>query len=61
MAELDDAVNERIQALCAEGDTLAKKAKYSAALKKFSTAWDLLPELRPTGKLQHGYWPQSGM
>jgi hypothetical protein len=44
MAELDDAVNERIQALCAEGDSLAKKAKYSAALKKFWTAWDLLPE-----------------
>jgi hypothetical protein len=27
MAELNDAVHELIQALCAEGDTFAKKAK----------------------------------
>ena len=33
MAELNDAVHELIEALCAEGDTFAKKAKYPAALK----------------------------
>ena len=44
MAELDDTVHERIQALCAEADALAKTAKYSAALKKYWAAWNLLPE-----------------
>lgn len=44
MAELDDAIHERIQTLCAEGDELAKKANYPAALKKYWAAWDLLPE-----------------
>jgi tetratricopeptide (TPR) repeat protein len=44
MAELDDAAHERIQALCAEGDALAKKGKYPAALKAYWAAWDLLPE-----------------
>jgi tetratricopeptide (TPR) repeat protein len=44
MAKLDDAVNERIQALCAEGDMLAEKAKYPAALEKYWAAWDLLPQ-----------------
>jgi hypothetical protein len=44
MAELDDAVYERIQALCAEGDALAKTARYPAALKRYWAAWDLLPE-----------------
>jgi len=38
MAELDDAVHERIQALFAEGDALAKKAVYPAALKKYGAA-----------------------
>ena len=44
MSELDGIVHERIQALCAEGDTLVKKAKYSTALQKYWAAWDLLPE-----------------
>lgn len=44
MAELDDAVHERIQGLCAEGESLAKRAEYAAALKKYWAAWDLLPE-----------------
>jgi hypothetical protein len=44
MGELSDAVHKRIQALCAEGDALAKGAKYSAALQKYWAAWDLLPE-----------------
>jgi tetratricopeptide (TPR) repeat protein len=44
MAELDDGVHERIQALCADGDKLAGKGKYPEALKKYWAAWDLLPE-----------------
>ena len=44
MAELDDEVNEGIQKLCAEGDALAKKRNYPAALKKYWAAWDMLPE-----------------
>jgi tetratricopeptide (TPR) repeat protein len=44
MAELDNAIHERIQALCAKGDELAKEAKYPAALTKYWAAWDLLPE-----------------
>jgi hypothetical protein len=43
VAELNDAVHELIEALCAESDTFAKKAKYPAALKKYWAAWDLLP------------------
>jgi hypothetical protein len=46
MSELDAAVHERIQALCAEGDMLANEAKYSIALSKYWAAWDLLPEPR---------------
>lgn len=44
MPELDDPTHERIQALCAEGDALAKKEDYPAALKKYWAAWDLLPQ-----------------
>ena len=44
MAELPDAVHARIQALCADGDELAGRADYSAALAKYWAAWDLLPE-----------------
>jgi hypothetical protein len=44
VAELDDAVHERIRSLCGEGDTLAKTWKCPAALQKYWAAWDLLPE-----------------
>ena len=44
MLELEDAVYERIQALCAEGDAFAKEANYSDALKNYWSAFDLLPE-----------------
>jgi tetratricopeptide (TPR) repeat protein len=46
MPELDPAVHERIQALCAQGDALAENDRFPAALKKYWAAWDLLPEPR---------------
>jgi tetratricopeptide (TPR) repeat protein len=54
MAELDDAVQERIQAFCAEGDGLAEEANYPDALKKYWAAWDLLPE--PQEDLEAATW-----
>ncbi len=42
--ELDKAVQQRITALSEEGDSLAKKQDYAAALQKYWDAWDLLPE-----------------
>jgi tetratricopeptide (TPR) repeat protein len=44
MAELPDETYERIQAFCQQGDALAKKANYSAALEQYWAAWRLLPE-----------------
>jgi tetratricopeptide (TPR) repeat protein len=44
MAELSDQVHERIQALCKNGDALAKKGQYPDALQQYWAAWDLLPE-----------------
>lgn len=44
MAQLGDEIHEHIQALCADGDALAKEANYPAALAKYWAAWDLLPE-----------------
>jgi hypothetical protein len=44
MAELDEDTADRIQTLCDEGDALAEKEKYPAALKRYWAAWDLLPE-----------------
>ena len=44
MAELSDEVYGRIQALCKKGDALAENDKFSAALKEYWAAWDLLPE-----------------
>lgn len=43
MAELDDAVHDRIRDLCTAGDALAENANYPAAIEKYWTAWDLLP------------------
>jgi hypothetical protein len=43
MPELDPAVHDQIQSLCAEGDTLAGNGSYPAALEKYWAAWDLLP------------------
>ena len=42
--KLPQAVSEQIDALCAQGDSLAKQQKYPDALKAYWSAWDLLPE-----------------
>jgi tetratricopeptide (TPR) repeat protein len=46
MAELSDDVYRQIQALCKKGDSLAEKEKFSAALKQYWAAWELLPQPR---------------
>jgi hypothetical protein len=46
MAELDAALYERIQFLCANGDAFAESAEYSKALDQYWSAWELLPEPR---------------
>ncbi|MDR3637831.1 MAG: hypothetical protein P4L84_28755 [Isosphaeraceae bacterium] len=44
MADVPDEIHRRVQALCEQGDTLAKTGDYPAALEQYWTAWDLLPE-----------------
>ncbi|MBM4076292.1 MAG: tetratricopeptide repeat protein [Planctomycetes bacterium] len=44
MNELTDKTHEQIQVLSAEGDALAESGRYFDALKKYWSAWDLLPE-----------------
>jgi tetratricopeptide (TPR) repeat protein len=44
MAELSDDVHDRVAVLCKNGDALAEKGEYSAALQEYWAAWDLLPE-----------------
>ena len=44
MADLPAEVHRRIRILCAEGDTLANKNEYPAALERYGEAWELLPE-----------------
>ena len=42
--ELDKSIHERVTILSEEGDSLAEDEDYSAALKKYWEAYDLLPE-----------------
>lgn len=44
MTELLDETLKRIQKLSANGDALAEEGRYPDALKKYWTAWDLLPD-----------------
>lgn len=44
MAELNAAVHQKLQALCAEGDQLAEARKFDAAVSKYNEAWKLIPE-----------------
>jgi tetratricopeptide (TPR) repeat protein len=44
MAELPAPIHQRIRILCAEGDALADRSKYPAALERYGSALDLLPE-----------------
>ena len=46
MAELDDNIHKRIQALCEEGDAFAEEEDFAEARTMFQTAWELLPEPR---------------
>jgi tetratricopeptide (TPR) repeat protein len=46
MAELDAAIHEKLQALCAKGDRLASDAKYDEAIALYNQAWKLIPEPR---------------
>ncbi len=46
MAELPDATYDRIKALCATGDALAKQGRFRDAIKRYEAAWQLLPEPR---------------
>jgi tetratricopeptide (TPR) repeat protein len=42
--KLDDKVHQHLTTLSEQGNTLADKCDYSAALQKYWEAWDLLPE-----------------
>lgn len=44
MAELSAEIDERIQALCADGDAFFDDDQFAEALDKYWSAWDLLPE-----------------
>jgi tetratricopeptide (TPR) repeat protein len=44
MTDLDNNIHAQIKDLCAQGDQLAKRRRYPAALKLYWQAWDLLPE-----------------
>lgn len=44
MAELPARIHQRIRILCAEGDSFADRSQYPAALERYWSAYDLLPE-----------------
>lgn len=44
MTELDQKTYSEIQDLCAKGDWLAEKGNFSAAIKDYLKAFDLVPE-----------------
>lgn len=44
MTELPAPTHQRIRILCAEGDSLADRSQYPAALERYWAAYDLLPE-----------------
>ena len=46
MPELDDAILDQIQSLCARGDDLTDDGHFGEALEAYWSAWDLLPEPR---------------
>ncbi|WP_321923756.1 hypothetical protein [Burkholderia sp. BCC1998] len=54
MAELDDALYERIGALSEAGDALTEAADYAGALAKYREAFDLLPA--PRTNWEAGTW-----
>lgn len=42
--ELDESTYAGIASLCEEGDLLAKKGEYEAAVVQYNKAWKLIPE-----------------
>jgi tetratricopeptide (TPR) repeat protein len=42
--KLPRAVSKQVDALCAQGDSLAEQEKFADAIKAYWAAWDLLPE-----------------
>ena len=54
MAELDNALYERIGALSDAGDALMEDGDYEGALEKFWAGFDLLPE--PKTNWEAGTW-----
>lgn len=50
MAELDNALYERIGALSDAGDALMEEGDYAGALEKFWRDSTCFPNPRPTGK-----------
>ena len=42
--ELDDDLHSKIVLLCKEGDELQRKSHHQEALRKYESAWNLLPE-----------------
>lgn len=50
VAELSDERDARIQMLCKQGDELAASYDFPAALERYWSAWDLLPEPRTEWK-----------
>jgi tetratricopeptide (TPR) repeat protein len=44
MAELPDALYQKITAVCKRGDGLAEREEFTTALENYWSAWDMLPE-----------------
>ena len=44
MDTLPDKTHNKIEKLCAKGDKLAERQKFSKALNQYWSAWDLLPD-----------------
>jgi tetratricopeptide (TPR) repeat protein len=52
--ELNSATHERITAFCAEGDAFVEEMNFSAALARYWSAFDLLPE--PKAQWEAATW-----
>ncbi|XQE68415.1 tetratricopeptide repeat protein [Pseudomonas sp. P3C3] len=51
---LPDELHNRIQALSAEGDSLAESTTYEKAIEKYNEAWSLLPD--PKNEWEASTW-----
>jgi tetratricopeptide (TPR) repeat protein len=57
--ELDDDINQRIEALAAEADAMAEAEDFEGALDRYWDAFELLPE--PKTQWQQGTWLLSAI